>query len=108
LVFRFLSGERIYFQRHYARVSGNPDIALPKKKIAVFIDGDFWHGRRFGERELPEYWVKKIAANIRRDRRNRAEMKKLGWKLLRIWASDLKRIKTRQKTLTRILHHLQQ
>lgn len=106
LVFRFLRRNGVYFQRHYARVSGKPDIALPKKKRAVFIDGDFWHGRDFGSRPLPKYWADKIERNLARDKRDRAALKKAGWKILRIWASDLQRVKTREKTLARILLHL--
>lgn len=106
LVFRFLRREGVYFQRHYARVSGKPDIALPKKKRAVFIDGDFWHGRNFGDRPLSEYWINKIQRNILRDKRDRHVLKKKGWKVLRIWASDLQRAKTREKALARILRHL--
>src|SRR3989338_5385892 len=47
LVFSRLRADRIYFQRHYKRAPGNPDIALPKKMKAVFVDGDFWHGYKF-------------------------------------------------------------
>jgi DNA mismatch endonuclease (patch repair protein) len=47
VVFREIRKRGIYFQKHYGRVAGNPDIALPRKKIAIFIDGDFWHGYQF-------------------------------------------------------------
>lgn len=43
-VFRFLRRNSIYFQKNYKRAMGSPDVALPRKKKAVFIDGDFWHG----------------------------------------------------------------
>ncbi len=42
-VFSYLRKKKIYFQKHYSKVAGNPDIALPAEKIAVFINGDFWH-----------------------------------------------------------------
>lgn len=45
IVFRYLRKEGVYFQKHYKRAPGSPDIALPRKKRAVFIDGDFWHGK---------------------------------------------------------------
>lgn len=45
VVFRYLRKEGVYFQKHYKRALGSPDIALPLKKRAVFIDGDFWHGK---------------------------------------------------------------
>ena len=46
-VFKRLKKRGIYFQKHYKKAPGTPDIALPRKKKAVFIDGDFWHGNNF-------------------------------------------------------------
>lgn len=104
IVFRFLRKKGIYFQKHYARCIGCPDIALPRKKKAVFIHGDFWHGRD-RERKVKSntaYWLSKIAGNIERDARQRKSLKKEGWRILIAWESDLKRKKTRQKQLERI------
>jgi DNA mismatch endonuclease, patch repair protein len=98
-----LRANKIYFQRHYKKVAGCPDIALPSKKLAIFIDGDFWHGWKFEKikSRLPSvYWKEKIAANIKRDRKNRNRLKRAGWKIIRIWQHDLER-KERQ-TLGRI------
>jgi len=94
LVYRYLRREGVYFQKHYKKAPGSPDIALPKKKIAVFIDGDFWHGWKFAERreKLPEiYWREKIEKNIKRDKARRAKLKRMGWKVLRVWEHDLKK-----------------
>lgn len=94
LVFRELKKRGIYFQKHYKRAPGKPDIALPRKKIAIFIDGDFWHGYRFSKvnSRLPKkYWQGKIENNIKRDRTNRTRLKKAGWKVLRIWEHKLQK-----------------
>ncbi len=107
LVFKYLQGKKIYFQKHYKRVPGNPDIALPRKKKAVFIDGDFWHGWKFKERaiKLPkEYWQEKIGNNIKRDSKNRRELRHKGWRILRIWEHQLK--KKEQQTLEKIMNFL--
>ena len=59
LVFKELQRRKVYFQKHYKRAVGSPDIALPRKKKAVFIDGDFWHGYQFSKQKerLPKkYW----------------------------------------------------
>lgn len=91
LVFRELRRRGIYFQKHYKRAKGKPDIALPRKKKAVFIDGDFWHGRNFlkqKERLPKKYWLSKIEKNVRNDRRNRLALKKAGWKILRVWEKE--------------------
>ena len=71
---------------------GKPDIVLPEKNIAIFIDGDFWHGYRFPRwnRDLSPFWKKKIEGNRRRDRRNFAKLRRLGWRVIRIWQHQLK------------------
>jgi DNA mismatch endonuclease (patch repair protein) len=74
LVFKELKRRNVYFQKHYKKVSGSPDIALPREKKAVFIDGDFWHGYNFKKlkKRLPkDLWLGKIKRNIRRDKEYR-------------------------------------
>jgi DNA mismatch endonuclease, patch repair protein len=93
IVFSYLRRHKIYFQKHYARAAGKPDIALPSKKIAVFIDGDFWHGYRFSvwKGRIPKlYWRDKIESNIARDQKNRRKLRRDGWKVLRIWGHELR------------------
>ena len=92
VVFRELRKRKIHFQKHYKKVAGSPDVAIPRKKIAVFIDGDFWHGRNFqkDKNRLPKkYWRKKIETNIVRDKKNRTKLKRQGWKILRVWESEI-------------------
>ncbi len=94
LVFRELRRRGIYFQKHCKRVLGNPDIALIRKKKAIFIDGDFWHGYKFKtqKQRLPKkYWVKKIENNIARDKKVNRELRKNGWHVLRFWEHDIKK-----------------
>ncbi len=106
LVFSYLRNKGVYFQKHYRGATGCPDIALPKKKKAVFIDGDFWHGRDFDRicrgRKPNDYWVKKIRSNMNRDKKQRAALRRSGWSIIRIWESELKRTKTRPSRLLRI------
>ncbi len=92
LVFRELRRRGVYFQKHYKKAKGTPDIALPRKKRAVFIDGDFWHGYNFNKQKdrLPKkYWRAKIEGNIIRDRKNRAKLKRDGWQVLRAWEHEV-------------------
>ncbi len=94
MVFRELRKRGVYFQKHYSKAPGKPDIALPRKKKAVFIDGDFWHGRNFEEMKyrLPnEYWRPKIEKNIIRDKTNNEELKQKGWKIFRVWEGEVKK-----------------
>ncbi len=97
VVFRYLRCQKIYFQTHYKRAPGSPDIALPRKKKAVLIDSDFWHGWKFEEtrKRLKKtknstFWINKIENNIKRDKKNRAALRKQGWKILRVWEHQLK------------------
>ncbi len=103
IVFAYLRGERIYYQKHYPKAPGSPDIALPRKRIAVFIDGDFWHGHDYETRVKPrlykEWWRKKISENMDRDVRQYAELEARGWKVLRVWESDILRKRTRPAAL---------
>jgi len=92
IVFRELRRRGIYFQKHYNKALGKPDIALPRKKKAVFIDGDFWHGYNFNKQKdrLPKkYWRAKIESNIKRDRKNRAKLRKEEWQVLRVWEHEI-------------------
>ncbi len=77
---------------------GNPDLVFPEARIAVFCDGDFWHGRNLRKRLVllqkghnAPYWMAKILANVSRDRRQTRELKKAGWKVFRFWESDINR-----------------
>lgn len=109
LVFRELARRGIYFQRHYKRAIGNPDIALPRKKKAIFIDGDFWHGYQYAKlkKRLPRnYWLGKIESNIKRDRIYRSELKRQGWQVLRVWEHEVH--KDLDKAVAKIVRFLSQ
>jgi len=109
MVFRELKKERIYFQKHYSKIFGNPDIVLPRKKKAVFIDGDFWHGYNFNnlKQKLPKgFWLEKIRNNISRDREVKTILVNEGWRILRIWEHEIR--KDLKKTVIRIISFLQE
>jgi DNA mismatch endonuclease (patch repair protein) len=112
LAFSYLRKHKVYFQKHYSRVIGKPDIALPRKKKAVFIDSDFWHGRDFERiirnRKPDDYWVRKIARNIERDKQVRTTLLNKGWEILVVWEADIKRKRTREETLDSIKYFLLQ
>lgn len=95
------------WRRHYAIV-GRPDFAFPKHKVAVFVDGCFWHAcPKHGT--LPKgnksYWSKKLIANTQRDRRVGRELRKCGWRVVRVWEHDL--VRSRQsRVVGRIMRML--
>lgn len=82
------------WRMHASEVEGRPDFVFHKKKLAVFVDGCFWHGCRYC-RSIPSsnraFWKKKIAGNIKRDREVSRRLKKSGWRVLRFWEHDLKK-----------------
>lgn len=81
------------FRKHLAGLPGTPDVAFPKRKVAVFVDGDFWHGRDFEtwSGKLQPFWREKIERNIARDARQRAELEAAGWHVIRVWEKDVKK-----------------
>ena len=94
LVFRELSRCGIRFRRHCRQVAGTPDLAQPSLRVAVFIDGSFWHGYRYPlwRHKLPsQFWQDKIERNRLRDRRNFARLRRQSWLVLRVWEHQLKR-----------------
>ena len=81
------------FRKNVKTLPGSPDIVFPKAKLAVFLDGDFWHGYDFDTRKikLTPFWQAKIAATIERDRRNNVALTSAGWLVLRFWQHEIKK-----------------
>ncbi len=84
------------WRRNYP-LFGKPDIVFPKQRVALFIDGCFWHGHPRKCR-MPStnraYWIKKIAGNIARDKQVTRTLQKKGWKVIRIWEDRVKKSST--------------
>ncbi|MFZ3059686.1 MAG: very short patch repair endonuclease [Candidatus Methanoperedens sp.] len=79
------------------KLPGRPDIVFPKYKIAVFCDGDFWHGYKFEEWKgrLSLKWFNKIQGNMERDKKNDLNLMREGWIVIHLWESDiLKNVET--------------
>lgn len=86
----------IRYRYNYRKLPGSPDIAITKHHIAIFIDGEFWHGKDWDKRKLRlksnrEYWIEKIEENMSRDQRNDQELRALGWHVIRFWEKDVKK-----------------
>lgn len=86
LGFRYVIGDR--------RLPGTPDLAFPKHKAAVFVQGCFWHGHDCRQGRSPTsnvgYWVPKIDANRARDARKEQGVRDLGWRVFTVWECELK------------------
>lgn len=97
--------EGIRYRKNYRKLPGSPDIAITKYKIAVFVDGEFWHGENWEERKPKlkanrEYWIEKIEENIARDKRNDTLLQEMGWIPVHFWEKEIK------KDLDRCVHRI--
>src|SRR5262249_9005086 len=88
-----LVGRGIAFQRHAKALPGRPDFIFPGARLAVFVDGDFWHGWRFPlwQHKLSSKWAAKIASNRARDKRNFRQLRRSCWLVLRLWEHQIER-----------------
>jgi DNA mismatch endonuclease (patch repair protein) len=92
--------------RRRAALFGSPDFVFPKSKLAVFVDGCFWHGcSKHGAVPATnrEFWINKLTRNKERDRLVGRELRKTGWTVLRIWQHDLKKPKLVASRVSRSL-----
>lgn len=100
--------EGLRYRTHYM-IKGNPDIVFTRQKVAVFIDGDFWHGwqwKKLKPKLKNRFWVDKITRNMERDKEVNKELKEQGWRVIRIWEHSIKRATHKNgKTLKSILNH---
>jgi len=85
-----LKSAKIKFKM-YPKMVGNPDFIITDRKVAIFCDGDFWHGYDYKTRKdgLPEFWRNKIENNMKRDKKNNFLLKTIGWKVIRLWEHEI-------------------
>ncbi|MCA6438274.1 MAG: very short patch repair endonuclease [Bacteroidetes bacterium] len=93
------------YRKNDKKVFGKPDLTFKKWKIAIFVDGEFWHGkdwetRKNDHKSNQEFWLKKIERNILRDKEVNERLLKEKWKVLRFWGKEIE--KNLQYCLTKI------
>ena len=86
------------YRKHYKSIPGTPDIALTRYKIAIFCDGEFFHGKvwevlrpRLEKSNNSEFWISKISRNRERDDEINKKLLYMGWTVIRFWGSDIKK-----------------
>ena len=86
------------YRKNYKELPGKPDIVLTKYKIAIFCDGEFFHGKdwevlkaKLEKGKNPDYWVKKIERNIQRDEEKDQQLNFMGWTVIRFWGNEIKK-----------------
>lgn len=84
------------FRKNVAELPGRPDVVFTKARVAVFCDGDFWHGKDWRARQAKlrrgtnaQYWIAKIERNMIRDRQSTRSLLDQGWTVIRFWESDI-------------------
>ncbi|PZP52089.1 MAG: very short patch repair endonuclease [Pseudopedobacter saltans] len=97
----------IRYRIHSKDLPGRPDIFIKKYKLAIFIDGEFWHGFDWDVSKLrlktrKEFWIDKIETNIKRDQLANENLQKLGYTVFRFWSHDI------AKNLGACLYQIQQ
>ncbi len=88
----FARGHR--YRKNNKTVFGKPDLTFKKIKLAIFVDGEFWHGKDWHKRKEDfktnkEFWIKKIERNIERDKEVNLQLSREGWTVLRFWSKDI-------------------
>lgn len=81
------------YRVHRRDIPGRPDVAWIGRRVAVFVDGAFWHGHpsAFTLGKSGKFWDDKISANMARDRRNDERLRQAGWKVVRLWDFEIER-----------------
>ena len=84
------------FNLNLKKLPGSPDIAIKKYHIAVFVDGEFWHGKDWEERKPRlkrnrEYWIEKIEENMARDKKVDRQLLDMGWTPVHFWAKEVEK-----------------
>lgn len=107
IVRKYLFSRGLRFRVQVRKLLGNPDIVLPKYRTVIFVNGCFWHkheGCKYFR--LPksnvEFWKAKIERNVARDVHNEAELKALGWRVVRVWECEIKTVAQREEYLKRL------
>ena len=88
--------EGIRYRKENKGITGSPDIAIKKYKLAIFIDGEFWHGYNWQDKKKKiksnrEYWIRKIERNIERDKKYNQLLEEQNWIVLRFWEHEIKK-----------------
>jgi len=86
------------YRKNVKTMPGKPDIVFPGARLAIFCDGDFWHGRdwqilqvKLGRGANADYWIAKIGSNIERDHLTNSLLAHVGYEVVRLWESDIRK-----------------
>lgn len=90
-IMKELRRQKIYFSKHVKELPGKPDVVFKRKKIAVFIDSEFWHGRANLPKSNTEFWLKKFEYNRKHDEEVNRLLTEKGWQIVRFTDKEVKK-----------------
>lgn len=84
------------YRKNNKKLPGQPDIVNKKLKVAIFIDGEFWHGYNWEDKKKKiktnrDFWIPKIERNMQRDHENNMKLQAMGFKVFRFWEHEIKK-----------------
>jgi len=84
------------FRLHKAHLPGKPDIVLSRYKTVIFVHGCFWHRHKdcrfaYTPKSRTDFWLKKLESNVSRDRQVKADLERLGWRVITVWECELRK-----------------
>lgn len=90
-----LWAKNVRYRVDNSKLPGRPDISIEKYKLAIFIDGDYWHGYNWEERKPKvktnrDFWIAKIERNMQKDREVNFQLQEMGYTVFRFWESEIK------------------
>jgi DNA mismatch endonuclease (patch repair protein) len=105
-----LWGLGLRYRKNVKKLPGSPDILFRKYKLAIFVDGEFWHGHNWEAKKLKlktnrEFWIAKIERNMQRDQENEQKLKAMGFTVMRFWEKEVK--KKLDRCVDKIVQHIQ-
>ena len=106
-LFSMLAGMALAgWKKNVSDIVGKPDVVFANKRVAIFVDGCFWHGCPYCRKALPEtnreYWERKIARNVALANSHNRRLRRAGWTVIRIWEHELRRSANTEKIKSKI------
>ncbi|KIA94955.1 endonuclease [Pedobacter kyungheensis] len=100
----------IRFRIHVKNMPGKPDIVINKYRLAIFVDGNFWHGFEWHKKKTTlksnaQFWIPKIERNMQRDRKNQKQLEDVGYTVIRFWDHDI--MKALTKCVNQVLLYIE-
>jgi len=110
IIRKYLHSKGLRFRLHVNILPGKPDLVFPKYKIAIQVQGCFWHKHKNCKyfvipKTNTEWWMNKIHKNVNNDRKNKKKLTKLGWRVIEVWECELKSNK-KDKTLSNLFKNI--